>query len=150
MYQRAVSIVCAAGVVATMLMSGCAINSECRAGGKRPPGLTRHDLVGTYVHSDISITLKGDGEFTTQGWPTNVDGPVSRLGSGTWELTAPDDPDYSVSFAFRKITGFWNSEAKGGGYYGTGLYLGGSRKEPHLWEFVGDPDACDFVVYKRS
>ncbi|MFG2174723.1 hypothetical protein ACGFMO_25750 [Streptomyces niveus] len=146
---RAVARACAAAVIAATVVGGCAVGSECRAGGERPRDLTGNDLIGTYRHSDLSIVLSGDGKFTTQGWPTDVDGPPRKVGSGTWELTAEGDSGFPVSLSFHEIGGFWDSDTKGG-YYGAGLYVEGDREDPRLYEFLGDPDACDVQTFSRT
>ncbi|WP_245703666.1 hypothetical protein [Streptomyces lushanensis] len=98
------------------------------------------------------MTLNKDGSFTAAGWPSDLEGaasPEQRTGNGTWELTAADSSDWPVSFTFHKISGYWDSEVKGG-YYGNGVYVSGSRENPHLYEFVGDPDRCDIDTFTRT
>lgn len=110
-------------------------------------------MVGAYRNSAGRLILKSDGTFTTVGWPTDLEGatvdPQSRTGSGTWELTAADDADWPVSFSFHKISGYWDSDVRGG-YYGDGLLVSGSRESPRLYAFVGDPDNCDLVTFTRD
>ncbi|MEU1494927.1 hypothetical protein ACFYPA_29425 [Streptomyces sp. NPDC005775] len=99
------------------------------------------------------MTLDSDGTFTTVGWPTDLEGatgnPQNRTGSGTWKLTAANDPDRSVSFAFHTISGYWDSDVRGGNY-GDGLMVSGSRGNPRFYAFVGDPDNCDLVTFARE
>ncbi|WP_229834858.1 hypothetical protein [Streptomyces xantholiticus] len=98
------------------------------------------------------MTLNKDGSFTTAGWPIDLEsatGDPERTGNGTWELTPADSSDWPVSFSFREISGYWDSETEGGNY-GSGVYVGGSREKPHLYEFVGDPDVCDLITFTRT
>jgi hypothetical protein len=110
-------------------------------------------MVGTYRSSVGRLTLNSDGTFTTVGWPTNLEGatsdPQRRTGSGTWERTAANDSDWPVSFSFHKISDYWDSDVRGG-YYGDGLMVSGSRENPRLYAFVGDPDNCDLVTFTRD
>ncbi|MEV4993022.1 hypothetical protein [Streptomyces niveus] len=99
------------------------------------------------------MTLKGDGTFTTTGWPTDLEGaegpPEQREGNGTWELTGTDSVNYPISLTFHTISGYSDSSGEGG-YYGTGLYVDGSRRVPRLYEYQGDPDVCDLNRFKCS
>ncbi|MEU5919004.1 hypothetical protein [Streptomyces sp. NPDC047141] len=99
------------------------------------------------------MTLGSDGTFTTLGWPAGLEeatgDPQSRTGSGTWKLAPVDGSDWPVSFAFHKISGYWDG-AVDGGYYGDGLYVSGSRENPHLYGYVGDPDSCELDTFTRN
>jgi hypothetical protein len=83
------------------------------------------------------VTLSKDGTFTTVGWPTDLEGATS------------DPQSWPVSFSFHKISAYWDSDVRGG-YYGGGLMVSGSRENPRLYEFVGDPDNCDLVTFTRA
>ncbi|MFI1212511.1 hypothetical protein ACH4UV_33480 [Streptomyces sp. NPDC020802] len=50
---------------------------------------------------------------------------------------------------FHTISDYGNGSEEGG-YYGTGLYVGGSRQAPRLHEYRGDPDLCDVNRFKRA
>ncbi|MFG2569225.1 hypothetical protein ACGFR6_27830 [Streptomyces sp. NPDC048567] len=112
-------------------------------------------MVGAYQGSVGRVILNSDGSFTTVGWPTELRGaasgdPRSRAGSGTWFLTDVDDESsFAVRMSFHEISGYLDSDA-GGGYYGDGLMVSGSRKHPHLYSFVGDPDDCDVTTFTRK
>ncbi|MFJ6582478.1 hypothetical protein ACIQNR_04650 [Streptomyces griseoviridis] len=155
MNRRLGGFVGALTLVAVSTTTGCfARYSPCPGEGQRPDELASQDLVGTYQDAaDRSVTLKGDGTFTTTGWPTDLEGaegpPEQREGNGTWELTSTDSVDYPISLTFHTISGYWNS-AEEGGYYGTGLHVDGSRRVPRLYEYRGDPDVCDINRFKRS
>lgn len=100
------------------------------------------------------MSLKGEGTFTTTGWPTDIEGAEGpaeqREGNGTWELTsADDDVGYPLSLTFHEISDYWDSSEKGG-YYGGGLYVDGSRRTPRLYEYRGDPDMCDLNRFERA
>ncbi len=109
-------------------------------------------MVGVYRSSVGRLALSRDGTFTTVGWPIGLEGassdPRSRTGSGTWELTAASDSGFPVSFSFHQISDYWDSDVRGG-YYGDGLMVSGSRENPRLYAFVGDPDNCDLVTFTR-
>lgn len=155
MRRRLSGLACTLIVAASVTTTGCtAGNSWCSGAGQRPDGLTFQDLVGTYQNSSGRVTLRNNGTFATVGWPTGLDGatgdPRSRTGSGTWELTAGANLDWPVDFTFHKISGFWNSDAKNGGTYGEGFDVGGSRDDPYLYSYVGDPDQCEIATFTRS
>ncbi|MFD5749350.1 hypothetical protein [Streptomyces sp. NPDC127033] len=63
-------------------------------------------------------------------------------------MTADDASDWPVSFAFHDISDYWDSEVKGG-KFGSGLFVTGSRSAPRLYEFIGDPDACDIRTFRK-
>ncbi|MGV9618949.1 hypothetical protein [Streptomyces tendae] len=110
-------------------------------------------MVGTYRSSLGRLALSDDGTFTAVGWPADLKDatgdPQSRTGSGTWELDAANDSDWPVSFSFHKIDDYWDSDVQGG-YYGDGLMVSGSREDPRLYAFLGDPDSCDLVTFTRD
>ncbi|MFF7680736.1 hypothetical protein [Actinacidiphila glaucinigra] len=127
------------GLISTALTlaattSGCGLagpHSQCV--GDVPDGLKSRDLVGTYRSSSSeTVTLNKDGTFTSDGWPAGV-----GIGSGTWRLNPPESPAWPLDFSFQE------------GASGTGLSIQGSRKNPELYEFVGDPDQCDVVTFRR-
>ncbi|MER6137048.1 hypothetical protein [Streptomyces sp. NPDC001815] len=142
-------------LAAVSTTAGCfARYSPCPGEGHRPDGLVGRDLAGTYRDAaERSVTLKGDGTFTTAGWPTDLEGakgpPEQRDGSGTWELTSADSAAYPLSLTFHTISDYGNSREEGG-YYGTGLYVDGSRQAPRLYEYRGDPDLCDVNRFERA
>ncbi|MFI1028289.1 hypothetical protein [Streptomyces sp. NPDC020951] len=107
-------------------------------------------MIGTYRSPTGSLSLNGDGTFTAVGWPANLDSatgdPRQRTGNGTWELTAAGGSGWPVEFTFHKISDYWDSQVKGG-YYGSGVFVDGSRDDPRLYEYVGDPDACDLNTF---
>ncbi|NEY36837.1 hypothetical protein GTU99_32675 [Streptomyces sp. PRKS01-65] len=155
MNRRLSGLACALILVASAGATGCFGDpySSCPGAGGRPEGLSTRDMVGAYRSSAAGLVLRSDGTFTTVGWPTDLDGavsdPQSRTGSGTWELTAADDSGWPVSFSFHKISGYWDSDVRGG-YYEDGLMVSGSRDHPRLYAFAGDPDSCDLVTFTRG
>ncbi|MBT2399487.1 hypothetical protein [Streptomyces sp. ISL-100] len=152
MNQRLFGLTCVLILTVAAGTTGCfGRYSPCPGEEPHPEGLTPHDLVGTYrTTANRSLTLNQDGSFTTTGWPSDLEGatgePERRTASGTWELTAGDDRlDWPVSFTFDEI-----SDMDAGGGYGAGINVGGSRENPHLFEFIGDPDGCDLDTFKRE
>jgi hypothetical protein len=116
--------------------SGCGLvgpYSQCVE--DRPDGLKSLDLVGTYRSSSSrAVTLNKDGTFTSDGWPEGV-----GTGNGTCRLNPPGrGPVWPVEFSFQERA------------FGTGLSIQGSPKNPELYEFVGDPDQCDVVKFRRT
>ncbi|MFE6225512.1 hypothetical protein [Microtetraspora glauca] len=99
------------------------------------------------------MALDSVGTFTAVGWPADLDGATGetrgRTGSGTWKLAAVNDADWPLSFSFHKISGYWDSDVNGGSY-GDGLYVSGSRENPHLYRYVGDPDSCELDTFTRT
>lgn len=155
MNRRLGGLVGALILAAVSTTTGCfARYSPCPGEGRQPDGLASRDLVGTYRDAaDRSVTLKGDGTFTTAGWPTDLEGAEGpseqRVGSGTWELTSPDSPELPIALKFQRISDHVNSSGEAVGY-GTGLYVDGSRRAPRLYEYWGDPDICDVNRFKLS
>ncbi|MGW0859272.1 hypothetical protein [Streptomyces sp. NPDC002690] len=153
MNRRLFGLACTLILAASAGATGCGRYSPCPGAGQRPEGLSTKDLVGTYQSAVGRLTLSSDGTFTTLGWPTSLEDatgePQSRTGSGTWELTPGDGLDWPVDFTFHKISGYWDS-AVSGGYYGDGLHVSGSRENPHLYEYVGDPDSCELDTFTRN
>ncbi|MBX9427420.1 hypothetical protein K4902_34525 [Streptomyces lateritius] len=153
MNRRLFGLACTMIMAASASATGCGRYSPCPGAGQRPEGLSTQDLVGTYQGAVGRLTLSSDGTFTTLGWPASLEeatgDPQSRTGSGTWKLTSVDGSDWPVSFTFHKISGYWDS-AVNGGYHGNGLYVSGSRENPHLYGYVGDPDSCELDTLTRS
>ncbi|WP_190078152.1 hypothetical protein [Streptomyces daghestanicus] len=154
MNRRLFGLACTLVLAASVSTTGCSSRySPCPGADQRPEGLNTQDLVGTYEDSAARLTLRNDGTFTTVGWPADLEeasgNSRDRTGSGTWKLTPDHDIDWPVSFSFHKISGFWDSDVSGG-YYGSGLYVGGGRENPHLYEYVGDPDSCDLNTLTRN
>lgn len=153
MNRRLFGLACTLILTASASATGCGRYSPCPGAGQRPEGISTKNLAGTYQSSVGRLTLDNDGTFTTVGWPTDLDGATgdtkSRTGSGTWKLAAVNDSGWPVSFTFHKISGYWDSDVNGG-YHGDGLYVGGSRENPHLYGYVGDPDSCELDTFTRN
>lgn len=156
MNRRLVGLAGALAWVTSAVATGCYSNPQlCSGAGERPAGLRGEDVVGAYKGSDGRITLNSDGSFTTVGWPTELRGaavgdPQSRTGSGTWFLNGADDESsFVVRMSFHEISGYLDGGADSG-HYGDGLMVSGSRKNPHLYSFVGDPDGCDVTTFTHQ
>ncbi|MEV4940498.1 hypothetical protein [Streptomyces zaomyceticus] len=144
---------CTLILTASVSTTGCATRySSCPGAGQRPEGLNAQDLVGTYAHSIARLTLRDDGTFATVGWPADLEGAAGltrdRTGSGTWTLSSEHDEAWPVAFTFHKISDYLDSDVSGDSY-GNGLHVGGSRENPRLYEYVGDPDSCELATLTR-
>lgn len=143
--------ICGLIVAIVPAATGCGRYSPCSGEGKRPSGLTVQDLAGSYRSDQGSIvTLGENGSLTTTGWPADLDGATGtaerRTGRGNWELS--DDPSgWDVSLSFHKISDY---KSAGDGHYGSGLEVSGSRQNPQLYYFLGDPDNCDNLIVFKS
>ncbi|WP_233518139.1 hypothetical protein [Streptomyces corynorhini] len=133
--------------------TGCRRYEPCPDEGPRPEGLTSQDLAGIYSDSGRLITLNSDGTLSTIGWPEDRDGEPGdserQIGVGTWQLTdEAEEFGFPVALSFDEISDLRDSGSSGG-TYSSGLYVSGSREEPHLYEFVGDPDNCRINTFRR-
>ncbi|MGW5731402.1 MULTISPECIES: hypothetical protein [Streptomyces] len=132
-------------------MTGCfGRYSPCPGESQQPDGLVSQDLVGTYRDAaQRAVLLNADGTFTARGWPTDVLGSSEHgKGDGSWELSGPESHDFPAALTFRRFS----DEAAGTkeeAAYGTGLYVDGSRQDPRLHEYEGDPAACHLNRFKR-
>ncbi|MFR9673495.1 hypothetical protein [Streptomyces sp. TR02-1] len=102
-------------------------------------------MTGVYHNGpERSVTLKEDGAFTVTGWPEGLDGATGaveeRMGSGKWKLNDVDAQTFDIWLSYSEIS---DDETVSGGNYGGGFDVSGSRQEPQLYFFVGDPDDCN-------
>ncbi|WP_141307141.1 hypothetical protein [Streptomyces spinoverrucosus] len=138
------ALLCTLVVVCASTVTGCFARYEaCPGEGDRPDDLEVDNLVGTYRNpSGSSVTLRGDGTFTTVAWPAGLDeatGTVDRRrGSGRWELSDGSRNDFDVRLSFHEI----NDYEVGPGSYGSGFDISGNREDLRLYAWVGDPDDC--------
>ncbi len=138
------ALACALMVVVASSVTGCFARYEaCPGEDGRPDDLTAENLVGTYRNpSGSSVTLRGDGAFTTVAWLAGLDeatGPLDQSrGSGRWDLSDAGDYELDVSLSFDEISDY----DLGPGTYGSGFDISGPRGDLRLYEWVGDPDDC--------
>jgi hypothetical protein len=131
-------------VVVASSVTGCFARYEaCPGEDGRPDDLTAENLIGTYRNSwGSSVTLRGDGSFTTVAWPAGLDeatGPLDqRKGSGRWNLSDASAYDFDVSLSFDQISDYDIDL----GTYGSGFDISGDRDDLRLYAWVGDPDDC--------
>jgi hypothetical protein len=114
-------------------------------GTGRPDGITASDLVGTYVTADGGrLELRADGTFDASGLADHdVDGepaPRRLSGPGTWGLRPADSVEQDIYLSFT---------APAGHQEGFGVSIAGTREEPWLYWYVGDPDSCDLYGFER-
>ncbi|MFD8720056.1 hypothetical protein ACFV2H_19090 [Streptomyces sp. NPDC059629] len=148
MRRRHRALLCTVMVVLASTVTGCFARYEaCPGEGRRPAGLKAGDLVGSYRNTwGGSVTLRGDGTFTTVAWPADLEGVTGtvdrRRGSGRWALNEAGSDDYDLSLSFSRI----NDYELGSGGYGSGFDISGNRADPRLYDWVGDPDDCTNMV----
>ena len=152
--MRAAGFGLACAVVVVALGSGCGLvgpDTACPRHGERPDGVTRADLTGTYRSAAGAITLTGDGTFRSTGLPTRseleleptADG-AARHANGRWRLAPASGPDWPVGLSFEAIS---DRPERG---FGSALMIGGTRRHPYLYTYLGDPDACHVLTFERS
>lgn len=137
-------VVVAAGTSAT----GCARCFACAEEGGRPSGLVASDLVGTYAGKPSGrLTLEADGTFTALDWPDPDDFEITsstlRIPSGNGTRTLKPRRDFGdVQLLFTTLGTRHN--------YGGRYEVSGSRREPRMYRFAGDPDICKFHTFRRT
>ncbi|MEU2871624.1 hypothetical protein ABZ769_20815 [Streptomyces olivoreticuli] len=135
--------------------TGCARYFGCGDEGKRPAGLTRQDMVGTYRADPFgTVTLMDNGTFSVTDWP-EFDYPSKPKhaggGTGTWELVPEAkiigmDDDIRLSFMGKQ---FWDSDfSRWEDSFEFGVT--GSRQKPRIYRFTTDPDICELHTLRRT
>ncbi|MEV8475830.1 hypothetical protein [Streptomyces sp. NPDC051173] len=136
--------------------TGCARYFSCGVEGKRPAGLTRQDMVGSYKADPFgTVTLKADGTFTASDWPAfNHPSNPKHTGavSGTWRLNPLDkvigmDDDIQLSLTGGKQV--WDSTFRD---WRTVFSFSatGSREKPRIYRFTTDPDICELHTLRHT
>jgi hypothetical protein len=105
-------------------------------GEHRPDGVTASDLVGDYIAADGGrLELHADGTMRTfRLGGTTADQPRIPDASGTWKL----NPDSKYGDLFLTA-----------GNHGFDADITGTRDNPALYEYIGDPDNCDLYRLNR-
>lgn len=115
-------------------------------GTERPANITVADLAGSYVTEDGGrLELHPDGTFTASAL-NNSDDFESRpplSGPGTWALQPANGNFGDIELSFASPPGY------NGGYH-TYLDISGSRGDPWLYWYIGDPDSCDLYRFNRA
>jgi len=116
-------------------------------GTERPDGIRTSDLVGTYVTADGGrLELRADGTFDASGLTDHdVSGesaPRRLSGAGTWGLRPADSTAEDIYLSFTAPAGYPEG-------FLTGVDIAGTREEPWLYWYVGDPDVCDLYRFTR-
>jgi hypothetical protein len=124
------------GLLSPLASSGCDT--------ARPERVTSRDLVGTYVTADGGrLDLRADGTLTATGLASELDPyatPPRRVsGPGTWKLLPARDGVGDIQVDFDGPDG-----------YGSYLEISGSRDEPWLYWYIGDPQGCDLYRFDRT
>ncbi|MGC9665085.1 hypothetical protein ACNTMW_00850 [Planosporangium sp. 12N6] len=141
--------VCACGALFTACAGAWVVLGPVNyfgCGTERPAGITAADLAGSYVTDDGGrLELHPDGRLTASGLNNSDDGearpPLS--GDGTWSLQPSDNHFGDVQVSFTDPPGY-------NGGYGAFLDISGSRDDPWLYRYVGDPDTCDLYRFNRA
>lgn len=162
MRWHALGLVGALVVGASLTTTGCANYFGCGVEGKRPAGLTREDLTGTYKADPFGrIELRADGTFTASDWP-EFNHPYKAKhaggGAGFWELNPAEkvigmDDDIRLSFEEEEgvgasaVTPISDARAL---REGASFSIAGTREKPRMYRYAGDPDICELHVLERG
>ncbi|MBB1256692.1 hypothetical protein H3146_25585 [Streptomyces sp. OF3] len=142
-------------LVSGFLSTGCMGRYfPCPEEGKRPEGLTSQDLVGSYEGSPLgTLTLNADGTLVATDWPHPDEHSVTADSSsipevrGTWKLaSARGEGDFNFGDVVLEL-GKMTERVTG---LHTSLYVKGSRKNPQLYDYAGDPDICEFHDFTKN
>ena len=144
-----------AAILVAIAVMGCAGGNIFGANpgeggcGARPDGLIAGDIVGSWRgENGVTFTLRADGTFELTSpapSPSGSPGPVKSSrpdrSSGRWELLATTDHrDLNLNVErsdARNHPDQWQ------------LFVTGTRTEPWLYTFEGDPDSCSLLRYDR-
>ncbi len=132
-------------LLATLLSGGCGrLATVLFCGHEMPDGIVASDLVGTYRGAGGAAVQLDETEFAIADLPgkdSETGEEAVASGDGTWALQPAPDDEFTVDLNFAMRT---EPELD------FNLYIAGSRDEPMLWYYVGDPDACDMRELKRD
>jgi hypothetical protein len=144
--RRGLSMVAVLLLLVSLSSFACGVPSPfggCAPG--RPDGITTTDLVGTYSGQNAgTLVLNGDGSFTASELDVGFgdQGITAKSGTGTWTLQDRDSLQTDVSLVFVGPDG-----TEGGWDL---IDVAGTKAEPLLWYFYGDPDECNLREMKRT
>ncbi|UQI49742.1 hypothetical protein M1P56_35090 (plasmid) [Streptomyces sp. HU2014] len=144
MRRRLVILMCALSLGTSLLTTGCGpYDFLCGTEGPIPDGLTEYDMAGTYQGKPFgTLTLHADGTFTAADWADFdfYSDKYQNLGasSGSWQLSIPQHHDRKGDPEVIRLHSPY--ESQGGGFF----HVTGSRQQPRLYVYAGDPDSCNF------
>ena len=106
----------------------------------RPADLVAADLIGRYTSSSSNgqLDLQARGRFTATSFVIRDREPVSLSGAGSWSLLPEDSPlgDVDLDFDDQSI--------------GATIRVSGTRSQPVLYRYIGDPDSCRLERFERT
>jgi hypothetical protein len=140
--------------------TGCGLLPYDCGKSVRPDGITEADLVGDYTGKPFGeLHLEADGTFTVTDWQDEVpseywgdtnardrEETLSREGYGEWELYDSSTTTGDIELVFHQLDGI---REDGDGLSGREMKLGGSRSSPTLYQYLGDPDLCEFLKFTK-
>lgn len=111
-------------------------------GTDRPDGISAEGLVGAYTTVDgARLELHADGTLTAVALTTEfMNGRIDVSGPGNWTLR----PEGSQ---FGDLDLMLTGEGAG---HAAHLRISGTREEPWLYWYNGDPDGCDLYRFNRT
>ena len=103
--------------------------------------------------TDATFTLNHDGRFIAKSLPhgflqlDDVKPDQLYSGAGTWSLSWKNSSrEVRVSLIFRSVDGINVRHLP----YGAELFIQGSKRDPRLFYFKGDPDENQRIVFRRE
>ncbi|MFE0687346.1 hypothetical protein ACFV0Z_04330 [Streptomyces xiamenensis] len=132
----------------------------CAVSG-RPEGLTQQHLVGDYTGEPFgTLRLAADGTFTVTDWRNEIpweqwdmstrtrerEQRRSREGHGKWALLGPGSRSGDLVLDFDQLDGMVE---EGEGRYGRDMEIGGSISSPTIYQYLHDPDVCEFLTFTK-
>ncbi|MFG2043015.1 hypothetical protein [Dactylosporangium sp. NPDC048998] len=112
-------------------------------GAERPDNISEADLIGTYETRDgARLELQTGNLLVATALATDfMDGPLNLSGPGEWHLQSANASQGDIDLSL-------TAEGRSGSF-GTSLYISGTRKQPWLYWFDGDPDGCNLYRFDR-
>jgi hypothetical protein len=106
----------------------------------RTTGITVEELAGRYVTSrGAQLVLDTSGTFTARDIAIEFENrPMTLAGPGTWSLSPGGDGFGDIDLSFNQAR------------VGASLSISGSRTEPWLYRYIGDPDSCRIQRFVRA
>ncbi|WP_433618686.1 hypothetical protein ACQP2P_21915 [Dactylosporangium sp. CA-139114] len=153
----ATGVVGALGVAVAGIVAACCAILVCCAGAwvllgpvnyfgcgaERPDGIAEADLVGTYEAQDgAHLELQADGSLVATALVTEFMGESLNLsGPGEWSLQSAGGSQGDIRL---RLTSDGKPRS-----HGTSLDISGTREQPWLYWYEGDPDVCHLYRFNK-